>query len=336
MFAHRTTFLRKLFVATVAVVVLAGASSVASASYSSITVFGDSLSDGGNDFLYTGKSFPPAPYAQRFSNGPTAVEVLASHLALPLAPSLAGGSNYAYGGAETGLGNYLAVPRPGVPSIINTVFSGVLPYPATGTLAQVQSFKGSFAPQSLVVLWAGPNDLFTALALGQNPENSILPAMNNLVQAVTTLYFAGARSILMPNMPDIGATPFGLGSGDPAGLTAFSLAFNFFLNKTIDDLGLALSGLDLIKFDTFGLLTSVVADKDTFGLSNVSDACYNDVTGAVCANPDQYLFWDSAHPTARGHQILAAGFAVAVPEPATLALFILAMAGLAVLRRQQQ
>lgn len=55
----------------------------------------------------------------------------------------------------------------------------------------------------------------------------------------------------------------------------------------------------------------------------------------VCANPDQYLFWDSLHPTAAAHRILG-NYALAalsdwgvggsdgdpteVPEPATLVL----------------
>jgi phospholipase/lecithinase/hemolysin len=324
--------LRKFLVAAATAFTLASVSFGASASYTSLTVFGDSLSDGGNDALYTGGNFPPLPYAQRFSNGPTAVEVLAGQWGFSLAPSLAGGSNYAYGGAETGIGNYLAV-RPGLPPIINDLFSGVAPYPATGTLAQVQSFSGTFGPKSLAVLWAGPNDLFTALTLGQDPASIILPAMGNLAQSVVALYGYGARSILMPNMPDIGATPFGLASGNSAGLTAFSRAFDFYLNKTIDDLILQLSGLGIIKFDTFALLGRVEADPGAFGLTDVTDPCFDGIT--VCANPDQYLFWDDVHPTARGHQILGAGFYTAVPEPGTLALLVIGIAGFAASRRRK-
>jgi phospholipase/lecithinase/hemolysin len=87
-------------------------------------VIGDSVLDGGNGGLRTKMksggsiSFPPPPYADgRFSNGPTSVEYLwnrfhpsdpfysVSKPDAPFRPSLAGGTNYAIGGASTGVGN---------------------------------------------------------------------------------------------------------------------------------------------------------------------------------------------------------------------------------------
>ena len=73
-------------------------------------VVGDSLSDQGNAFALTGGTFPPPPYDQRASNGPVAVEYLADALGVPLAPSAAGGTNYAVVGAATG-----AVAIPSLP-----------------------------------------------------------------------------------------------------------------------------------------------------------------------------------------------------------------------------
>src|SRR5688500_10530276 len=65
-------------------------------------VAGDSLSDQGNGFNLTGGTFPPPPYDERASNGPVAVEYLASALGVPLTPSTTGGTNYAVVGAATG------------------------------------------------------------------------------------------------------------------------------------------------------------------------------------------------------------------------------------------
>src|SRR5882672_4728589 len=97
----------------------------------SLFVFGDSLSDAGNSGLATsaatGFTFPPSPYSDgRFSNGPVAVEYL-WNLYNPgnpggLKPSLAGGTDYAMGGATTGIQNYNAV-NPNVPGFLQPVYA---------------------------------------------------------------------------------------------------------------------------------------------------------------------------------------------------------------------
>ncbi len=72
-----------------------------------LIVFGDSLSDSGNLYTYTGTAFPPSPPYDpgHFSNGRVWAEVLADALFLGgLTPSLLGGTNYSWGGAETGFG----------------------------------------------------------------------------------------------------------------------------------------------------------------------------------------------------------------------------------------
>src|SRR5215831_2791594 len=72
-----------------------------------IYAFGDSLSDVGNIYAYTSvaapPAFPAAPYVNgQFSNGNVWVQDLAHDLGLaPLIPSLLGGTDYAFGGAET-------------------------------------------------------------------------------------------------------------------------------------------------------------------------------------------------------------------------------------------
>ncbi len=75
-------------------------------------------------------------------------------------------------------------------------------------------------------------------------------------------------------------------------------------------------------------MPAIAANPGAFGFTNVTDPCFNGVT--VCANPNQYLFWDVAHPTARGHQLLGAPFAAAVPEPSSVVLLAVGVAALTV------
>ncbi len=310
--------LRRFVVAIATCVALASAAFNASATYTSVTVFGDSLSDNGNLFALTG--YPPPPYFQgRFSNGPTATELLAGYLGVPL-------TDYAFGGAETGTGNYLSW-------LFGPQLNG------TGILSQAQNAPPStVGPQSLVVLWGGPNDLFAALDANQDPVAAMMQAASNLATDVGMLYADGARTIVMPNMPDIGATPFGLslGASNAAQLTAISLGFDSALAQMVPQLEAAFSGLDIIPFDTFALLAAAEANPAAYGFTNATAACFNGAT--VCADPDQYLFWDSVHPTARGHQLIGAGFyaAVAVPEPATLVLLALGLVAIVVTRSRRR
>jgi phospholipase/lecithinase/hemolysin len=83
--------------------------SASAAPFSALYALGDSLSDAGNTFSATGGATPPAsPNASVngygvFSNGPVWVQHLASNFGLgPLLPSLAGGTDFAVGGAQTG------------------------------------------------------------------------------------------------------------------------------------------------------------------------------------------------------------------------------------------
>jgi outer membrane lipase/esterase len=86
----------------------------ANAGFSGLYVFGDSLSDSGNNAVVlapnvtpvaiSGNSFIPFfPYASgRYTNAQVWAQILASSLGLSAAPSLLGGTDYAFGGARTG------------------------------------------------------------------------------------------------------------------------------------------------------------------------------------------------------------------------------------------
>lgn len=295
---------------------------LANGAYNSLFVFGDSLSDSGNAYAFSGGAWPPSPpYAQQFSNGPTAAQYLAGKLGIALLPSTSGGTNFAVGGATTGVLNY------------NYEVQSPFPLPSTlqqtGTLAQVAGFVGgapSFDPaRSLFMLWAAPNDLFLALAQDSDPVAAVSAAVSNLITSVGLLASVGATDFLVPNMPNLAQTPFGLSQGvqGRAALSQLSAGFNDALQNV---LGLARAGLipglpaglDLMAFDVAGYLDEVISDPAAFGFDDVTTPCVLQQTGC-----DGYLFFDGVHPTTAGHLLLAERFFATVPEPATLALLVL-------------
>jgi len=290
------------------------------AGYSGMYVFGDSLSDNGNIYGFTsawGFPYPSSPYYDgRFSNGPVAAE----HVADTLIPGGSTGSNFydfAWGGATSGVGN---VGDGGTPT--SAGIAG-LPGLTTEVGAYYSALSGASAdPNALYMVWAGPNDFL------DGGYTDYAASVNNVKFAVQVLASLGAKQILVPNMVDLSLTPRLQATGDAARIQQahdLSLAFDSLLASTLTDLNTQLGalGTHVHSFDTLGIFNQVMADPNAFGLTNVSTPCYDEATGAVCANPDQYLFWDSVHPTAQGHLLLGQRMAASVvPEPATVLLMV--------------
>ncbi|MGI9341504.1 MAG: SGNH/GDSL hydrolase family protein [Gammaproteobacteria bacterium] len=284
--------------------------------FSNLYVFGDSLSDTGNVFINNG--IPIAPYDNgRFSNGPVWVETLASGLGLSAAPVSGGGTNFAFGGAPTGL----PVPPQASPSLVDQVNGLYLP--AVGGVAD---------PNGLYVVFGGGNDIRAGVVSG---------TAGNIGSIIDTLYAAGARNFLVPNLPDIGLTPEAIGFGPAAQMqaTAASQFVNAGIASEIADARATLAGITIFDVDTFGFLNAVIANPASVGISNVDTACYDGTLGvggpgSVCGNPDEYVFWDGIHPTAKAHQLLGEFALAQIPVPAAVWLFGSAIGLLGFARRK--
>ena len=288
-----------------------------------LVVLGDSLSDQGNLFFATsdlGQAFnlPPIPatdhyYLGRFSNGENYAGLLARKLGIALTPSELGGSNYAFGGSRT---DYNVVEyRPGVPPPLPNGLYPVGAYPWSLDLqreAFLADAKRQADPSGLYVVFAGSNDLSDALIalvfLNQDPTPTIEKAVQGIRNVISAFELAGARTVLVPNMPNLGVVP-GVTRFGPvvAGLaTQLSLQFNAALATMLS----GVTGTNIIAFDTYSFLNDVVAHPANYGLTNASQPCYSgfvepDPGGTVCADPGTYAFWDVEHPTTRLHAILA-------------------------------
>jgi phospholipase/lecithinase/hemolysin len=332
---------------------------------SDLFVFGDSLSDGGNSGIVsraaTGGTvtYPPFPYYNgQYSNGPVAVEYLwqSYNGGAPFAPSLAGGTNYAIGGATTGLENFNSVS------------------PSTGPLApaydqlsnnwQLNTFGSQLAgartfdpATSLFVVWLFPNDVFYS-ATGSTPGSvdcltnplascagvplaSGLPGVSqligngvsNILATVAYLASLGAQHFLVPNMPDLGKTPEFSGTVGEAGLTALTQGFNATLAYNLSLLDASLTSAEIVQFDTYGAFDRIRQDPGAYGIKNTTQQCIQNYT-ACAADNFQWTFWDGVHPTTYAHSILGAEFRAAVPEPESILLLAIGLFGIFVTRRR--
>jgi len=283
------SLVRNSGLALVASLAFSAASSAADKPFSKIVTFGDSLSDTGNAFLYTGGFYPATPpnAPGRVSNGAIWVEHLAEKLHMELKPE----SQYAVAGARTDHDNFNA-------------YLG-LPLADTGLQTQIADFLQDSGPdgadpKALYTVWIGANDIFTTLNLGGDMNLTVYTAIQNTAQSVALLASQGARHIVVANLPDLGLTPFGLSLGQAfsAQLSGLTLAYNAGLEQALDSLEDA--GMPTIRFDSAGLIREIAADPTAFGLVNASDQAVD--SGE---NPDYYLFWDGVHPTTAGHEVVA-------------------------------
>ena len=286
----------------------------AAATYSAFYVFGDSLSDVGNVYIATGGAEPASPpyFYGEFSNGPNWVEDLSVKLGLGVVlPSSAplNGTDYAWGGATTGL-PATDNPAPTVPNGYQQVM---------GFLA---ARSGSAPSSALYTVTLGGNDLSNILTsfLGGGVSGSV--ASTEAMQAaaaeafdISRLVAAGAKTIVVPFVGDIGKTPGVIALG------ATAVAEGTFLTSTYNHwLDTDLSGVSGVHFlNTIALLDAVEANPSKYGFADLTDPCYvGPYTGGgtVCANPDAYLFWDTIHPSAAADAFIAdAAAAMLAPSP---------------------
>jgi len=289
-----------------------------------LVIFGGSLSDPGNAFVWlsdpvyqtcgTRLNAPPydklddllvpdGPYAKgghHFTNGATWAEGLARHLSLAgnarpaLRSSGREASNYAVGGAR-------AVHFPCRFNLPDQLGAYLAAFPQT-------------SPQTLVALEIGGNDVRDALvaaASGQDPAPYVQNALASLANSIAALYAHGARRFLLLNVPNLARAPSvrlldQQVPGAAALASQLSQLFNARLLTDVVQYANGLGGADARVLDIQALLEAIVASPATYGFQNATDACVT--PGAPpfqCAEPDTYVFWDGVHPTQAVHALIA-------------------------------
>ncbi len=288
---HLSQCSRVVLAATLMLLASGAAQAGSHPKFDAIYVFGDSYNDVGNLYAASGKTYPPPPYYQgRFSNGPLWVEHVAGTYGLPMAPSLAGGTDYAFGGAQV----LAAVP----------FGTGSIPSVPQQVELYLSQHKGKADPNALYIVEGGGNDILDAT--GGSPTTLGVEVGFSLLQTICLLERSGARFLFVPRLFDIGLTP----EAQILGTSAFDSAATAALNKTLDE-GLRFQSFSretrLYRIDTFALLQAVVKDGTHYGFTDVTDPCLNTFVSpaTLCSNPYVNYFWDGVHPTIFGHSFFA-------------------------------
>lgn len=283
--------------------------------YSSLYVFGDSLSDAGQFPDLTGGTA-----GMRFTNrdadgnfAPVSPMILGGRLGISpddLNPSTSlgirpDGNNWAVGGYTT---------QQILDSILNTSQT-VIPPGSPGAGLVLRERDGYLAnglradPNALYYLAGGGNDFLQGLV--GSPADAVA-AGARLASSAQALQQGGARYIMVWLLPDLGQTPNFSGTPGQDTLTQLSTAFNQSLVNQLSRVD-----AEIIPLNVPLLLSEAVASPAQFGLAtgqNLVGTCYsgdscveNPVYGANGSTPDptKLLFNDSVHPTIAGQQLIA-------------------------------
>lgn len=271
---------------------LATAGAASAQDYGRVVTFGDSLSDNGNLYAATGNTSPTSPpyYQGRFSNGPVWTERL-GYTQARFGGSVAGSYNSAFGGSRTD--NAVAFPYGMRQQITNFLGSG-----------------GTFRSTDLVTIWGGANNIFQGLPLAGGSADPFGYISNVSVLAAADMGFmvnqvarAGAGTVLVANLPNLGTTPQFRGTAAQGLATRATDVFNGALSAQLAAQAAANPTTNIITMDVNRAFTELLQSPGRFGFTNVTASCFNGAT--VCSTPDTYAFWDGVHPTAAGHALVA-------------------------------
>jgi len=315
------------FFKLVALVVLCLLPSIAAAQvpqFDSLYVFGDSLADTGNIFIQTKamRMNPPVPpsvtphrtyFDGNFSNGYMAFEFLWERL-----------SGHRPGSSQ-GLKPFLESPVLPKTGAINFAFGGTgTPYVdqtpggfySPGLKGQVELFRLALkgkqpSPRSLYVVSTGANDYRVEFNVPMRPEDVV----NNIEQAIVSLYRIGARHVMVVDLPDLGQVPANAGSEEA---TALSNYHNYLLDGAVARLraqypSLRLTLLELDPLFTrlratmdaeHPLLDAYVPTKPWLSTCLLNPVSCEDVPPMLFNSSFGFVFWDDVHPTTEAHHFL--------------------------------
>lgn len=290
---------------------------VHAADFNQLYIFGDSLSDAGNlhiALLQQGSGGLPGEYSKSFypiplgraSNGPVAMEYVASQLGLQALPSFLGGTNYAFIGAKAQLDN--------------DAFPFDLPAQVYTLAGKLQASGAGLQENDLVTVMIGANDIRSAIetvAATQDiaqGEALIDQAIASMRQQLSFLRSLGARNWLLVNAPELEKSPYiqeliaQSGQGLKGQVKELTKRFNTQFASLASELDLQGSG-QVRFFDIYHEAHVIRATSYAKGFINRTDTCWAQsegyINGCSAAASVDFFYFDNFHPSTRIHKLVA-------------------------------
>lgn len=277
-----------------------------------LIVFGDSLSDNGNLYEYMKHQLPLSPpyYQGRFTNGPVWVEYLNAKFYPEESPAQAQSHllDYAFGGA----GVSEQADSDDEEDALFTLSREVDGY--------LLSHQDQADPKALFVVWIGANNY---IAMPDDPDAEVQAVNHGIQQTLERLVKKGARHFLVVNLPDLGITPAARDFDLMDTMSHMSDEHNKMLKNNIEQLKITYPDVQWMLFDVNQVLHDIIDSPATYGFTNVTDTCYEEVMDTAASNKgilnmvstvsrhkkpnacNGYFFFDPVHPSGPTHLIMA-------------------------------
>lgn len=308
-------------------------------------IFGDSLSDVGNNarlskslakasLPWYGIDFGSGLPNGRFTNGRTVADIIGDKTGLPRPPAfldptltenviLEKGVNFASGGGgilnETG---GLFIQRLSLYKQIE-LFQGTqeLMKAKMGTAAAEKFFQ-----ESSYVVALGSNDFINNYLMPvysdswtYNDQGFMNYLMETLQGQLKLLHRLGARQLMVFGLGPMGCIPLqrvlSLSGECQDKTNNLALGFNKAATKLLEDLSSSLPNASFKFGDAYDVVNDVITNPSKYGFSNSDSPCcsFGRIRPALtcvpastlCKDRSKYLFWDEYHPTDRANELIA-------------------------------